>query len=144
MKQQEHIIIWTSVRVCGWVFRHGHKSVCVCVGKCALVWAKMRVCVCVVGKSVCVRVHTWTNVCAMKKASQVLTKTKWHERSRSSLAGSYTSKKFAAGKDDFFFKKKLQFHGKYKNNILASFFNLAILLMCSMSIKQSHLIICIT
>ena len=79
---------------------------CVCVGKCALVWAKMRVCVCVVGKSVCVRVHTWTNVCAMKKASQVLTKTKWHERSRSSLAGSYTSKKFAAGKDDFFFKKK--------------------------------------
>ena len=126
-----------DTKVCVYVRASVHlcERKCVCV--CMCLWAK--VCVCAG-----VGVHTWTNVCAMKKASQVLTKTKWHERSRSSFAGSYTSKKFAAGKDDFFFKKKLQFHGKYKNNILASFFNLAILLMCSMSIKQSHLIICIT
>ena len=81
---------------------------CVCVGKCALVWAKMRVCVCACGQKCvcgCACAHVDKCVCNEKGLAGAY-KDKVARAESFKLRWFLHLKKFAAGKDDFFFKKK--------------------------------------
>ena len=106
----KNTLLFWQVYVC--VCRHGHISVCGYV----YVWANVHLCeqkcVCVyvlVGKSVCVgvRVHTWTNVCAMKKGLAGAYKDKVARAESFKLGWFLHLKKIRCRQRWFFFQKKL-------------------------------------